>query len=240
MEVIAEETLGFIGVFILFFLIWCAIVYGVAYSRKKKALAPLKARPLPWRIENDNDLFALTMKFGGSTSFKKERYKSMRTLIETGESLYFIAGLATIHVHGVNEPAGDPVIGDLFLSDRRVLLRYGPTDEVVSFPLRDIVSIALNEKAIAFCTEKTNVSFTPIITAPTAQAIYDIFDQALQAAGVVLSDAVTATVGGESAPQSQPQPQIAVDCPGCGAAVRVTVGQTAQCDFCGRLVSAAD
>jgi len=233
------EELGFaIIAFLIFFAISYGIVHGVASSRKKKALAPLMGRKLPWRIENDMDVFALVYKFQGTTSVKKERYRQMRALIEGGESLYFITGLATLHIHGTGEPAGEAVIGDLFLSDRRVFLRYGASEEKRSIPLKDIVSVVLNDKAVAFCTEETNVSLQPILSAPNAKEVYDIFAQAIRAAGVDLVTTVTENTEGEQ--DLGTQTQTTVDCPGCGAVINVTVGQTSQCEYCGRFVGASE
>jgi len=235
------EELGFA---IVAYLVFVAVSYGiiaaVASSRKKKKLAPLMARELPWRIENDNDIFALIVKFGGSISAAKGNYRQLRTFIEPNESLYFATALATLHIHGVNEPAGESVYGDLFLSDQRVFIRYRVSEESFSVPLRDIVSIALNGVAVAFCTEKINVSFEAIRSGPNAQPIFDIFASALKKAGVKVSMKAGAHTGGNPVSQPQVQTQTAIDCPGCGAVINVTVGQTSQCEYCGRFVGASE
>jgi len=235
-----EEPFGAITVYLAFFVL-SYVILRIPSSRRKKALQKelerLTTRPLPWHIENDNDLYALSMKFDGVPLAAKEYYQSLRPHIASGESLYFVTTLATCYVHRVTEPAGGAILGDIFLSDQRILYRDSTTEKMTSFPLRDIVSIALNDTAVAFCTEEINISFVAITTASTAQPIYDIFDRALTEAGVELSVAPAAAGGEPILPQTQ---TTAVDCPGCGAAVRVTIGQATQCDFCRRTVSASE
>ena len=235
-DIFVEEPLLAIGVSFVILCIWYGIIYSIASSRKRKRLAPLMARELPWRIENDDDVFALAMRFGGTTSSAKEHYRKMRTFIQPGESLYFITTLASIHVGGVDEPLSEAVIGDVFLSDQRVLLRYGASEEMISFPLQDMTELAFHEKVLSFSTEKTSVTFTAILAVPNAQAVYNAFAQAAREAGVVFVTQTTEPAGGETITQTK----TTVDCPGCGAVVHVMTGQAIQCEYCGRFVRASD
>jgi hypothetical protein len=240
---------------LLFFILSCVIVYSIAAIMRKKAIAAIVTRPLPWRIESNNEIFALATKFGVTLIVSKSNLKRLRTFVAPEESLYFAAGLATTYIFDLNDLTDLPhqMMLDLFISDQRVLLCHENVGELHSFPLQEIVSIGFEEKSFSFSTEDTIVYFTASMVRSDAQEIYDAFVQALTAADVVFSEldinavwvAVRAATKAISQTQNairfhaEPilQTQRVVECPGCGAAVNVIVGQTSQCEYCRRVVS---
>jgi hypothetical protein len=259
---LTEEIVVFIIITVFSIVASRMMMYGVSAQRRKNALAAIESQSPPFHIKNNSQIFALAIKFGGVLYGSTNNLKRLRTLIEPGENLYFVAALASTHIHDVNEPPGDSTVQDLFLSDRRVLMRNSSSGEVQSFPLREIVSIGLEKnpfagevqsytlrnimsigyyekRAFAFCTEKTNVSFTSLKTCSNVKEIYNVFSLALEAVGVVFRELDANKDQTVSSDTIEPisQTQRVVECPGCGAAINVIVGQTNQCEYCRRLVS---
>ena len=198
--------------------------------------------PLPWRITSDEDIFALNKRFGATVFLTKGNFRKMRALIEPDESLYFVTAVATVFIvpAGTMPSAGEKSLWDIFISNRRVLFR-NEANEVRHIPIQDIVSINFNRKSVVFSAGETWVTFEPMID---TSAVYNAFAQALSEAGVAVEpwdEMIAKHTASSQRVETQTQAQAAataVECPGCGDVVNVVAGQTSECEYCGRRVSA--